>query len=223
MTYARWKRFVPPWVEVVPLELPGHGTRLREPLTERMDRLTDALADTVRPPEGAPFAVYGHSFGALAAFELTRRLCRRGTPPVTLFVSGHNGPSEPLNRRPVHALPDEAFIAALRGFGGIPDALLKQREVLHMYLPALRADLRMVETYSRPAGAPFDFPIAVYGGRRDVLADPAGLLAWERETTGVCDLTLIPGGHFFLGESEFRFALCARLDRLARTRSERTP
>ncbi|KRV49611.1 S-acyl fatty acid synthase thioesterase [Wenjunlia vitaminophila] len=212
--YTRWNRFLPAGVRVEPLELPGHGARLREPLLEQVEPIVADLLRTVGPRRGAPFALFGHSFGAVLAFELTRRLVRLGTPPAALLVAGRNGPTQPLAHRPIHNLDDEAFVAALIRFGGMPQALLEQPELLRIYLPVLRVDLRLAETHPRPPGPPFDVPVTAFGGRRDVLADPEGLLTWERETTGEFELALLPGGHFFLDEPAFHSLLLSRLARL---------
>ncbi|GGO95483.1 thioesterase II family protein [Wenjunlia tyrosinilytica] len=214
MPYSRWNAIVPPSVTVTPLELPGHGARIREPLMRRADLLAAELVRTMRPHRGERFALFGHSFGAVLAYELARRLDQLGLPPAALLVSGRNGPGEPLSHRPIHKLPDDAFITALNRYGGMPQALLDQPELLRMYLPALRADLEIVETYTRPAGPPLDVPLVAFGGRRDSLTDPAGLVAWERETSRAFELALIPGGHFFLEEPDFREALTSRLSRL---------
>lgn len=215
LAYQRWNRFLPAGVTAEPLELPGHGARLREPLMERIDPLVTDLLRVVGPRRGAPFALFGHSFGAVLAFELAHRLQRLGSPPLALIAAGRNGPTRPLSHRPVHQLPDEAFIAALTRFGGMPRALLEQPELLRVYLPVLRADLRLAETHTRAAGLPpLDLPVTVFGGRRDVLTDPEGLLSWERETARGFELALLPGGHFFLEEREFRTLLVSRLSRL---------
>lgn len=215
LPYARWARWLPPTVRIEPLELPGHGSRLREPPRQRLADLLPELQRTVEAAGPAPFALFGHSFGALLGHALARRLEGSGTPPVALLVAGRNGPTRPLSHRPIHQLPHETFVAGLRRFGGLPEALWEQPELLRMYLPALRADLRMVETYTRPPGPALQVPISAFSGRQDVLTDPAGMVAWARETTGTFGLALLPGGHFFLDTPEFRTALGSALLRHA--------
>jgi medium-chain acyl-[acyl-carrier-protein] hydrolase len=211
--YQRWRSLVPPGVELHPLELPGHGGRLREPPVQRMDLLVAELVRVIDARPGHRFALFGHSFGALLSYELTRRLHQRGTPPALLLVAGRNGPSEPLSHRPIHHLPHDEFLTALRRFGGMPEVLLRQPALLKVYVPALRADLRITETYVRAPGPALDIPVCAFAGRRDVLTDPAGMLAWQRETTRAFDLALVPGQHFFLEEPEFQAALAHRLAR----------
>lgn len=216
LPYKRWKAFLPPSVAVEPLELPGHGARIREPLVENAGRLAEQLVRKIAGRGDHRFALYGHSFGAVLGYEVARRLARTGGPrPAALLVSGRNGPSRPLSHRPIHKLPDEQFVAALSRYGGMPQALLDEAELLRLYLPALRADLTIVETYQRPPGPPLDVPLTVLSGRRDTLTDPEGLVAWESETTGAFELALLPGGHFFQDSAEFQAVFASRLSRLA--------
>ncbi|MBW1599696.1 thioesterase II family protein [Streptomyces sp. JJ38] len=213
MPYGRWTQSFAPAVRVEPLELPGHGVRLREPLVTDLDPLVAEVTSRIRPGD-APFAIFGHSFGALLGYEVSRRLAARGTPPAALLVAGRNGPAEPLSHRPLHTLPDDRFTQALHRLGGLPDALLEQPALLRMYLPALRGDLRLVETYTRRPGPGLALPIAAFAGRRDVLTDARGVLAWERETTDRFQLALLPGGHFFVAEPGFPEALAGALSAL---------
>ncbi|MPY57001.1 thioesterase II family protein [Streptomyces spongiae] len=205
---------VPPGVRVVPLELPGHGTRLREPLLRDIGQVVTEVIRLMGEYQGRPFALFGHSFGALVAYETTRRLRQLSTPPELLLVSGRNTPVWPLSHEPIHTLPDPLFTAGLRRMGGIPQALLAHPSVLQVYLPSLRADLGMVETYAHTHSEPLDVPIAAFAGLRDRLTDPAGMEAWAELTERHFELTLLRKGHFFLDEPEFRAALADRLGRL---------
>ncbi|WP_329216679.1 alpha/beta fold hydrolase [Streptomyces sp. NBC_01485] len=233
--YAGLATAVPPGVRVVPLELPGHGRRLRErPLREMGQVVTEVIRlmglpglpespDLTGLPDptgegdgrGRPFALFGHSFGALVGYETTRRLRQLGTPPELLLVSARNSPVWPLSHEPLHALADPSFTAGVSRMGGIPQALLAQPAVLQVFLPSLRADLRMVETYAHTHREPLDVPIAAFVGLQDRLTDPAGMAAWAEQTSRPFDLTPVRAGHFFLDEPEFRTALAARLARLA--------
>jgi medium-chain acyl-[acyl-carrier-protein] hydrolase len=214
LAYARWTKFLPEEVRIRPLELPGHGSRLREPVLSRLDAVLAEVLPQIPGTPGERFALFGHSFGALVAYELARLLQQRGTPPAALIAAGRNTPATPPTSDPIHRLPEEEFVGALGRYGGLPPELLDQRELLRMYLPALRADMQMTETYAHRPGVPLTMPVATIAGRRDHLTDPRGVLAWERETTAAFDLTFVPAGHFFLTAQEFRSALASRLTRL---------
>jgi medium-chain acyl-[acyl-carrier-protein] hydrolase len=215
--YTRLRTVLPPEVTVVPVELPGHGIRLREPPLRDLPELVAETIAIIEPRTAGLFAVFGHSFGSILGYEVTRELVRIGAPPAMLLASGRNGPSRPLPHRPFHSLPDKAFLAALARIGGIPDVLLAEEELLKAYLPAIRADLRVVEQYTPAAGPPLDLPVAAFAGYADGLTDPAGVAAWSEITSRTFDLTMVRGGHFFLEEPEFRWALASRIRRLLTT------
>ncbi|MDN3259864.1 alpha/beta fold hydrolase [Streptomyces sp. CSDS2] len=202
-----------PHARAVPVDLPGHGTRLGEPLVEDWESLVADLTESVAERVAGPFALFGHSLGALLAFDISHRLLARGLAPALLVAAGRNGPSAPPAHRPVHPLPDEPFIGALRRLGGMPDALLRQPELLRMFLPVLRADLRLAERYTRPGVGPLPLPVVAFAGADDPMTDDLGMRAWQAETTRAFALTFVEGGHFFLDSPRFATAL---VDRLAR-------
>ena len=150
--------------------------------------------------------------GAIIAFELARALRRTAGPsPAHLFVSGRRAPQESEPDPPVHTLPDAAFVAEIRRrYDGIPDAILQDRELMQLFLPTLRADLELIETYvyepdqpdqpDRPEG-PLDCPLAVFGGQQDPRTSVASLDAWRSQTRGPFTLRMFPGGHFFVQAS----------------------
>lgn len=221
--FRRWKSALSDCAWVVPLELPGHGSRFHEPVLDTLDLMVAELLGGVRAGAPGGYAIFGHSLGALLGYELARALVASGhAPPEALLVAARNGPAEPLSHRPIHALPDRAFIAALERLGGIPQAVVDQPGLTRAYLPVLRADLRVAETYARRSGPPGDFPIAAFAGRGDPLTDPQAVLGWARETTAAFELALLPGGHFFLDGPDFPAALAGYLSRLA-GRARRAP
>ena len=214
--YRQWSEWLPSTVELVPLDLPGHGTRMREPLITEWPGFADDLAGLVRDHVAGAYILAGHSLGALLAYEVARIMQGRGTPPGLLLVTGRNGPTAGLSHRPIHQLPDTEFLDAVERLGGTPGTVLRQPEVMRVYLPLLRADLRLAETYTRDPGPPLSLPMAAFAGRQDRLTDDRGLIAWNRETTGTFELTLVEGGHFFHQHPGFIAAVWSCLDRLGR-------
>jgi medium-chain acyl-[acyl-carrier-protein] hydrolase len=214
--FRRWNAALSACARVVPLELPGHGSRFHEPVLDTLGLMVAELLREVRTASPGRYAIFGHSLGALLGYELARALVAAGhAPPEALLVAARNGPAEPLSHRPIHALPDQAFLAALERLGGIPQAVVDHPGLTRAYLPVLRADLRVAETYAPRSGPPGDFPIAAFAGRRDPLTDPQAVLGWARETTAAFELALVPGGHFFLDGPDFPAALAGYLSRLA--------
>jgi medium-chain acyl-[acyl-carrier-protein] hydrolase len=215
--FARWQRWLPAGVTAVPVELPGHGRRRREPLIAELPAL---VAEVTRVVAGAGpagngrqhrVALFGHSFGALLAYEVARALHRAGRPPRLLLAASRNGPSAAQSHRPIHAMPDEQLVLALHRLGGTPESVVRDPRLMRQFLPALRADLRITERYARAPGPVLPCPIAAYVGRHDRMADGAGALAWQRETAGRFDLTVLDAGHFLLEDPGFTAAVAGRL------------
>jgi medium-chain acyl-[acyl-carrier-protein] hydrolase len=212
--YRHWGRWLPDSADVVPVDMPGHGTRVRERLITDWQLLVDDLTDFITARIDGPCIVVGHSLGALLAYEVVRTLQNRGLLPLLLVVACRNGPTAGLSHRPIHGLPDAQFLAALTRLGGTPPNVIATPALLGVFLPLLRSDLRLAEIYAKEPGPPLACPIAAFGGRQDPMADGLGLLAWERETTDCFDLTVFDGGHFLMDGLDFSVALKARLTRL---------
>lgn len=216
--YRGWPAHLPAGVQCCPVMLPGRETRFREPPLRRMDALLDALADALAealeslagaqigrgaaPQDRPAFALFGHSMGAGIALGLCHELQDRGLPlPERLIVSGRNAPGTPseIGRPPLHAMPDEEFLSVLQGrYGAIPEVLLRERGLLRMFLPTLRADLELLETWQPPPAHPFPFPIHAFTGTEDAVVDAEGLSRWGRHTGVSLTLDRLPGAHFYL-------------------------
>jgi medium-chain acyl-[acyl-carrier-protein] hydrolase len=193
-------------VEVCAVQLPGRENRFTEKPFDRVDPLASALADAVHPLLDLPWALFGHSNGALIGFELARALRARGlSGPRHLFASGRRAPDVPAPSPPIGHLPDDEFLAELAELGGIPRELLEHREIMQMLLPTLRADVALHETYEFCEEAPLACPITAYGGVTDARVTPDAIEAWGRHTSGRFVVRMFPGGHFFhqSGSEEF--------------------
>jgi medium-chain acyl-[acyl-carrier-protein] hydrolase len=211
--FRSWLELLPPDIDIWGVEYPGHGTRIGEPLIDRIERLAEPLADAVAAETGMPYAFFGHSMGSLVAFEICHKLTERRTRmPELLIVSGHRAPHLPSLTPPVHAARHAEFIAHLRELGATPPEVFGSPELLDLILPILRSDFRACETYAPPDRYPLHMTVAVYGGLADVEAGREALQAWEQETTGACVVRMFPGGHFFLRDSPSRVAAALEHD-----------
>ncbi|MEV5509632.1 thioesterase II family protein [Streptomyces orinoci] len=185
---------------VAAVQYPGRQERYAEPLVKDLHRLADEIADAVRPLLDRPTAFFGHSMGALLAFEVVRRLER--DPAFTarhLFLSGHGAPSRHYSEG-IHLRDDKGVIAAVRALGGSDAAVLDNPELLRMALPVLRADFCAVENYRCEPGASVRSPVTVLTGDADPRTSFDDACAWREHTTGNCDVRVFPGGHFYLND-----------------------
>jgi surfactin synthase thioesterase subunit len=210
MLYRDWFRTLPPSVKVYAIDLPGRGTRRAlRPHTEWAPLVEQLSDELLGPLEDGPFAVFGHSMGALVGLELIHAARRRwGRTPVWFGASATVAPA----RRPEEShwidCPAEAMVEFLRERGGTPPELLHDQEFIELVLPVLRADFHLCGTHPRQiarrtlaAGRhePLDCPVTVFAGRDDAAtANAADLSAWAEETRRGCEVHRFDGGHFFL-------------------------
>lgn len=198
--YRSWSDRLPGWIELSAVQLPGRESRFRERPFRNVDALVEAVKEGLAPFLDRPFAFFGHSMGAIVAYEVARVLEEgHGPRPGHLFVSGRRAPHLPPREPPMTHLPDEAFVAEVgRRYGGIPDPLLEQPDLLSIFLPALRADMEALEAYAYRPGASLTCPVTAYGGKADPWAGAPELEAWAASTTARFGMRLFEGGHFFL-------------------------
>lgn len=180
------------------LELPGRGRRGLEPLCTSLDDLADDVSRQIEQRGVTrPYALYGHSMGALLAFLAAHRLRAAGfARPQALFLSGSSAPSAREVRRR-HLLPPAEFKTMLRELGGCPPQVLDDPELLDFFEPILRADFKAVETWQRSDRPPLDIPLVVMSGLEDD-SDAGDAGGWASETTAECRLLEFSGDHFFI-------------------------
>ncbi|HEY6393370.1 MAG TPA: SDR family NAD(P)-dependent oxidoreductase, partial [Bryobacteraceae bacterium] len=214
--YRDWKAALAGAAHVVPVQLPGREERAAQPPLRNIRELAARLADAFESIDPAPFAFFGHSMGALIAFEVSRELRRRGLPlPLRLILSACPAP-EPGRRGEIHRLPDDEFRDHLmREFAG-PQTLAGDEALWRALLPLLRADIALMEDFAIGDEAPLSIPVAVYGGRDDATAPRERLLGWSALTSGDFAIRLFAGGHMYIRDSAPLFdALRDEIGRIA--------
>jgi surfactin synthase thioesterase subunit len=200
--YMRWRRRLPSWLALHPIDLPGHGRRIDEPLETTVEGMVDACLSEVGAHRGRPFAFFGHSLGGVVAFETAMRCAELGwAAPLVLFASGTEAPSRRNNERYAKLADDAEIRAELVRLRGTPAEVLANEELMDLTLPMLRADFAACAAYRSSPSRQVECPLHVLGGTDDSTEADA-LIAWRDHTTREFTLDMLPGGHFFLHEQE---------------------
>jgi medium-chain acyl-[acyl-carrier-protein] hydrolase len=201
--FRSWSRSLPSEVQVCSVQLPGRHRRLGERPMTRMAPLVDALEDVIARLSDVPLAFFGQCSGALIGYELARKLRRTSRGAVRhLFIASCPAPELYTHRTPLHALPDEAFFAALERMGGTPSEVLATPELRAFVAPALRADLELVETYAYVEEEPLSCPITTFHSSEDRMVTEEEMRPWQRHTRSEVVQYTMPGTHYILDQSE---------------------
>ncbi|MER7165767.1 alpha/beta fold hydrolase [Micromonospora sp. NPDC000207] len=196
--FRPWRAALAPEVGLCPVVLPGRESRVRERPMTTVDQIVPPLAQAIRDHADRPYAILGHSMGAVVAYEVARRLSLTGREPSRLFVSGRRAPHLPARRAPRHDLPRDEFLPAVAALGGTPPEILRQPDLMGVFLPGLRADFTVNETYQPMPGPPLTCPVSALTGSTDPEVEVTEMRAWAQVTTGPYRLRVFPGGHFYL-------------------------
>ncbi|CAN5135288.1 alpha/beta fold hydrolase [soil metagenome] len=207
-----------PGVDVVAVQPPGREGRMREPLIVDSRILISRLADALEPRLDRPYIFFGHSMGALMAYEVALELRRRGNRlPSHLYVSGRRSPTVAETGALLHRLPDRELVQELnRRFAGMPTAITEDAELLALFLPIIRADVTLLETHVFTANAPLEVPTSAFGGVDDPGTTPELLTAWQALIAPPVSVQNFAGGHFYLHQHRADFLSKLNADLSAR-------
>ncbi|MDZ8184152.1 MAG: thioesterase domain-containing protein [Nostoc sp. ChiSLP02] len=201
--FKPWADQLLPQIEVCAVQLPGRENRIKELLFTQLVPLLQEMIPALLPEFDRPFALFGHSLGALICFELVRQLRRlKHRQPFHLFISARQAPNSPDLHPPIHQLPEAEFFQQVCRFNGTPSVILQNARLMKLFLSILRADLAIAETYSYIEEAPLDCPISVFGGLQDEVVLTASLDGWREQTSSKFQLHTFSGNHFFLKSNQ---------------------
>lgn len=205
--YRDFERYLPDFINLIMLDLPGHGKRMTEPLLSNLHDMADDVFAQIQHQLHQPYAIYGHSMGATLAYLTTRKIMHEKLPqPLHLFVTGRQGPSIDSKEKNAYLLPKEEFILRLKEYRGIPQEILAETELLDFFEPIIRADFKAIGTFSyhsqaetpnRNGSPPLNIPITVIIGLNDTTSYSEAL-TWQNETSQKIVIRQLPGGHFFI-------------------------
>ena len=199
-SYREYVEKAPAFLDIISLEAPGRGARMREPLVTDIHAMVNDLYNQVCDRvNDKPYALYGHSMGGLVAYLLAKKLVENNHPlPVHLFITGTVGPSassRSQNKR--HLLDKAAFIEEIKKLGGMPDEILQNEELLYYFEPILRSDFMVSENYVHQKHAPLAVPLTVITGTAEDM-EPEEIQLWQNESIYPVDFKRLPGNHFFI-------------------------
>ena len=199
-TYYHWPNYLPDGVEVAAIQLPGRMERVREQPIGRIEPLIDQLSAEIYPYLDKPFAIFGHSLGALVGYECAVALRERyGVLPVHYFASARRAPhihyeSDP----PIHRHARSVLIELLRRYNGVPQLVLQDEQLIDLFLPTIRADFEISETYCYKPTYPLECPVTTFLGKGDRSMMRSEVRAWQAHTTASYQHHDVEGDHFFI-------------------------
>jgi medium-chain acyl-[acyl-carrier-protein] hydrolase len=194
-SFNKWVAEFPNDIEVSIVHYPGRGSRFNESPIKELSVLVEEIANAIQPELGKPFLFFGHSLGAVLAFEVARRVSQ----PQILFVSACGAPHVSNPNVPIHNLSDSEFIKSLHELNGLPAEVSNNAELMELLLPTLRADFEAIENYHyTPSEYRLDCPIIAFGGADDSHVDRSRLESWDYHTNNNFKSKIFPGDHFFI-------------------------
>ncbi len=203
--YYKWKRLLHPSVTLCPLELAGRGRRMKEPFYDTVAQAAEDISTMIlaQLEPGEPYAIYGHSMGALLAYETYFALKARGAhEPEHMFFSGRKAPHDEMEKSEYYKLPEEEFLKVVFHYGGNTREIMGNRELLDLFVPILRADFKIAELYEyREHPNKIQCECTVVNGRSDPSISKSRVVLWSELIEGYCQYRWISGEHFFISEN----------------------
>jgi medium-chain acyl-[acyl-carrier-protein] hydrolase len=200
--FRDWHENLPISIEVCGIQLPGRENRIHEnPMMSHKD-LINQIVEAIKDWIERPYAIFGHSMGALIGYEVIRAIRSAGfLQPCLLVSSARRSPHLPQALPLIHGLPDKEFIEEVKGFNGTPKEIIESQELLELIMPILRADFTLCETYIYNSGPPLSCSIKAYGGLQDHTVSREELEAWRQHTVRAFTMRMFPGDHFYIQSS----------------------
>ncbi|MFJ7070362.1 thioesterase II family protein [Streptomyces sp. NPDC101115] len=196
--FAPFLRHLPADWRVLAVDLPGRLMAMGEGGCRSTAEAVAWLAPLTRRVLDGPYGVFGHSMGALVAYELARELSQDGPAPLWVGLSGAPAPGHRPDRAQRHLWSRERLTAFMRDLGGTPEEVLAIPDIVGPMVEALRGDLAVVDTYEEHPGPPLRVPLSLFTGEDDPVAHPGLAAPWAGRTTAATARHSWPGGHFYL-------------------------
>lgn len=204
LIYSKWGKCLDERIKVVPLDLAGHGTRIREKFNESIEEAVLDLFEKIESGiSNERYAFYGHSMGAVLAYELTSLIQEKNLNlPETLFLSGRKPINTVTLEESKFDSPEDVFIKSIMDLGGTPQGFFDNGEMRKIYLPIIRNDYYLLWKYRRfeKEGICVDTDIMAFAGQMDNLANIEQMNDWRNYFSGDFESYEYSGGHFFIND-----------------------
>lgn len=196
-SYLKFEPFLSPEIEMVNFQLPGKSSRIGEAPLQNIYAIIKEIGTQAKAKINKPYAIYGHSMGALLGHLLCHYLIDQNVaPPKHFFLSSYFAPSHHHDKRRKD-ISDAEFITRLKRLNGLPPALVQNPKLLDIFLPVLRADINAIDGYRYMEEEPYDIPMSIFFG-----SEESGLMNeskdWRLETTSKTKFYTLKGNHFFI-------------------------
>ncbi|WP_368487499.1 thioesterase II family protein [Clostridium sp. BJN0013] len=204
MIYSKWTKYLNTSIEIYRVELAGRGRRKNVPLyTTLEDSVNDVFLSIKDFLNDSSYVIFGHSMGSIIAYELSCKIKQSGlNNPLNIIFSGSNAPHVKSKRELCYRLPEDKFKNIILEYGATPAEVFEDRVLASYFVPILRADFRILETYQyNDRENPFDCPITIFYGMRDKLVDVQKIDEWSGYTRKQCKKYAFQGGHFFINDN----------------------
>lgn len=203
MVYNKWNEFAGNHIEIVPVELAGRGNRIREQLYETLEEAVDDVYRSIESKlDDCPYVIYGHSMGSWIALELCFKIIQqKKSSPITLIISGKEPPIKERGGKIIHQLNEEEFKKEMLKLGGTPKEVFNNEELKKLFVPIIRSDYKIIETYdTKKSFEKLAYPIVLFNGiDDDITADEVE--SWKNYTSKNFEFHNFKGGHFFVYEN----------------------
>lgn len=201
--YYKWRQFLGESIELSPIELKGRGKRYNQDfyidINEAVNDIYDSIKDEIEENE---YAIYGHSMGSLLAFELYYKISSMGKrKPTHIFFSGYSAPGSIKEREITYTLPDYDFMNKIIELGGTPQELMDNRELLDLFIPILKNDIKILENYTyKDREEKISCDISILNGSKDSIKINE-ITEWRKHTSVKCNMYTFNGNHFFINDN----------------------
>ena len=198
--FRDWNAYLPKNIDAFAIQPPGRETRFAEPPVSDFREYVKQSVQAILPFTDRPFAIFGHSLGAAAAFETARLLEKHGVATRLLIVSGRQSPGSPPRNAPIAHLPDADFLKAVASYNGTPAEVLDNQDLMEILLPMMRADFSLAENYRYTPDLKLSCPIIALASRQDQWLDAETIARWSGMTAGPFESKWFEGDHFYLNQ-----------------------